>query len=388
MKSNPGGQLPVDEIVGRDSLIAQLWDILERTSVVMTAERRIGKTSVIRKMHAKPAEGWAPVLQDLERIHSADEFAVAVYKEIYQFLSSWKRATHSVGKLWQELGGVEIGGVLKLPENKQKHWKVLLTRSVEDLLSQSHPKRLLFFWDEMPYMLDNIRQRDGEETAMEVLDVLRALRQGAGDFRIVLTGSIGLHHILATLREADYKNEPLNDMYHVEVLPLAQPDAEDLAGRLISGEALTTSDLERSATTIATEGDCFPFYIHSIVRTLKLSGRTADPEQIVNSVRAQLTDANDPWELAHYRSRIKSYYPKDDKIVTAVLDYLATCDSPAVVNAIFNAVKSERAFDDRERLLDLLKLLQRDHYLGRSADGHYHFRFPLIRRWWTLDRGL
>jgi hypothetical protein len=282
MKSNPGGQLPVDEILGRDALIAELWDILARTSVVMTAERRIGKTSIIRKMHANPGAGWVPVLQDLERIYSADEFAVAIYKEIYRFLSSWQKATHSATKLWKEVGGVEIGGVLKLPENKQKHWKTLL----------------------------------------------------------------------------------------------------------VQGEGLTTSDLPQAARTIAVEGDCFPFYIHSIVRTLRISGRMADPEQIVEAVKAQLTHVNDPWELGHYRSRIKSYYPKEDEVITAVLDFLATCESPATIDQVFSAVKSRETFDDRERLMEVLKLLQRDHYLDRSSDGRYSFRFPLICRWWKLDRGL
>jgi hypothetical protein len=102
----------------------------------------------------------------------------------------------------------------------------------------------------------------------------------------------------------------------------------------------------------------------------------------------QLTGANDPWELGHYRSRIQSYYPKEEKIALAVLDFLATCELPMPIDAIFSAVKSRETFGDRERLLDLLKLLQRDHYLARSPEGRYRFRFPLIRRWWTLDRGL
>jgi hypothetical protein len=144
-----------------------------------------------------------------------------------------KLGTERLRKFFQELGGLEVGGLLKLPENQRNPWKILLTRAVEDLVTQKSPKRLLFFWDEMPYMLDSIRKREGEDTAMEVLDVLRALRQGCTEFRMVLTGSIGLHHVLAGLREADYKNEPLNDMYQVEVLPLARDDAEELARRLV-----------------------------------------------------------------------------------------------------------------------------------------------------------
>jgi len=54
MKANPGGQIAIEDVVGRDQLIQTLWDTLEGTSVIMTAERRIGKTSIIRKMNAQP----------------------------------------------------------------------------------------------------------------------------------------------------------------------------------------------------------------------------------------------------------------------------------------------------------------------------------------------
>jgi hypothetical protein len=387
MKANPGGQLPIDEILGRDRLIDQIWDVLERNSVVMTAERRIGKTSIIRKMHAQPRQGWVPVLQDLERIHTADEFASVVYEEVDRFLGFWQRAAHNAKKVYQELRGSKIGD-FELPDTKRNFWKPLLMGAVEDLVKQENPKRLLFFWDEMPYMLDSIRRREGEATAMELLDVLRALRQGCSDFRMVLTGSVGLHHVLAGLRATDYKNEPFNDMYQIEVMPLAQDDAEELARRLVSGEALQSSDIGRGARTIAEQGDGFPFYIHSIVRALRMSGRHAEPEQVLSTVTAQLTDANDPWELGHYRSRIGSYYPKDEKLVIAILDHLATSGAATPIDAVLSAAKAQGPFDDRERLLAVLKMLQRDHYLARTLQGHYHFRFALIRRWWTLDRGL
>lgn len=47
MKTNPGGpggQLEIGEIIGRDKLVDRLWKILARQSLVLTAERRMGKT--------------------------------------------------------------------------------------------------------------------------------------------------------------------------------------------------------------------------------------------------------------------------------------------------------------------------------------------------------
>ena len=57
MKSAPGGSLPIEDIFGRDTFIARMWDALERNSIRMEAERRIGKTCVLRKMTAEPRAG-------------------------------------------------------------------------------------------------------------------------------------------------------------------------------------------------------------------------------------------------------------------------------------------------------------------------------------------
>jgi AAA+ ATPase superfamily predicted ATPase len=66
MKTNPGGQLAANEVIGRDRLIAKLWQILERQSLVLTAERRMGKTSVIKKMVAEPLPAILIKFRDLE----------------------------------------------------------------------------------------------------------------------------------------------------------------------------------------------------------------------------------------------------------------------------------------------------------------------------------
>ena len=49
MKANLGGQINIKAVVGRDQLIRQIWDTITQQSVVMTAERRIGKTTIIKR---------------------------------------------------------------------------------------------------------------------------------------------------------------------------------------------------------------------------------------------------------------------------------------------------------------------------------------------------
>lgn len=390
MKANSGGQIDPESVIGRSRVIEHIWNTLEQQSIVITAERRIGKTTIIKKLKQEPASNWVPVFQDLEGCHTASEFATTVYKEVHQFLSQKGRTTRRVKEWLSALGGTEIGGLLKLPEKAEHPWKVILTRSIEDLVHENdvNSSRLLFLWDEVPFMLANIRDREGEQAAMEVLDILRALRQTHPTFRMIITGSIGLHHVLTSLKDKNYANAPVNDMARIEIEPLTQRDAEELAVKLIEGESLVSSDKDVAAVAIANEADRFPFYIHHIVRTLRVKDLPVDPDTIARVVTTQLVDSGDPWELRHYRDRIRTYYGTGSKAAIAILDELAANREKASVTELLAMLKASSQFDDREQLLQLLYLMDRDHYLQRYGDGCYGFRFPLIRRWWKIDRGL
>ncbi len=74
MLVNPGGQIPPEQVIGRDSLIRHLWRILERQSLVLSAERRMGKTCVIKKMEAEPLSNKLCIYRDLEGITTSVDF--------------------------------------------------------------------------------------------------------------------------------------------------------------------------------------------------------------------------------------------------------------------------------------------------------------------------
>ena len=50
MKANPGGLVAPQDVIGRDKLIAKIWMRLEQQSLILSAERRMGKTTIIKKM--------------------------------------------------------------------------------------------------------------------------------------------------------------------------------------------------------------------------------------------------------------------------------------------------------------------------------------------------
>jgi hypothetical protein len=346
------------------------------------------------RQNADPAQdarrappGWKPIFRDLEKVHSAQEFAELVYDDVQKFLGRATRAKNFIQRLLEE-------NETDYVNFKGRTWKKLLTGAIEDLMQATLDNRLAFFWDEVPYMLESIRKHDGPQLAAEVLDTVRSLRMEHDKFRVIFTGSIGLHHVLGRLSAAGIPTSAKNDMYHVTVTPLAPGDAERLAADLVQGEGLSCDDLADAASTIAEEVDYFPFYIHHVVAGLRIEQLPATPENIKHYVARQLVEASDPWQLAHYRTRLATYYPDNDDADTVgtILDVLArtntAADSLSVDDILKAATDGGAGVENRNDLLRLLRLMDADHYLSRDTEGGYRFRFPLIRRWWKVDRGL
>lgn len=387
MKSNPGGQIAPGDIIGRDSLVRRLWRVLEGRSVVLSAERRVGKTCVIQKMRADAPEGTLAIYRDLEQVQSTLEFAELVFHDVEGYLSGLKRTAERVRLFLSHLEGAEIASVLKFPKSVAAHWKTLLTKTLEDLVTHQD-RRLVFLWDEVPLMLYKIRQNEGETSAMEVLDVLRSLRQTHPTIRMIFTGSIGLHNVLSSLKRAGYANDPTNDMALIEVSPLSPLHGAELATRLIEGEGIKVVDPDKTSKAIADAVDCIPYFIHHVVDQMTQREGPLGVSTVTDIVESCISDQNDCWHLNYYRERIAVYYDHDHKsIALALLDILAVSESLRFED-LFNLLKSRMVTEDSETLLEVLTHLRRDHYVTLDTNGKYLFGFPLIKRFWFISRGL
>lgn len=227
-----------------------------------------------------------------------------------------------------------------------------------------------------------------ELEAMEVLDTLRSLRQTYSDVRMVFTGSVGLHHIVSSLRKAGYNNEPTNDMYAADVPPLAENRAIYLANCLLKGENILTPNLLETATALAQGVDCIPFYIHHLVLKLKMQRNMVDATKISEIIDECFIDPLNPWKMEHYRERIDNYYKDDQRSYALnILDILAVVNQPLLFDELLTRLKIEPQTQDKETARSVLRLLERDYYIIRQTDRKYRFRYPLIQRYWNILRG-
>jgi hypothetical protein len=206
----------------------------------------MGKTCIVKKMIAEAPHDKLPIYHDLEGVRTPLEFAAIVFRDVESYLRLRNQIAGRARQWLAHLTGMELGGIIKFPDTVADKWKELLIHTIEDLVEHLD-RTVIFFWDEMPLMLYNIKQRSGEDAAMEMLDTLRSLRQMHSDLRMVFTGSVGLHNVITSLKRAGYANDPTNDMDTIDVPPLSPAAAQELVCQLLEGEGISADNLQ--ATT-------------------------------------------------------------------------------------------------------------------------------------------
>lgn len=396
-------QLSAKNVVGRDRLIKRIWRRLERESILFTAERRIGKTTVMQKMREEAPEGVVAVYMDLEKVDTPKRFVEVLLQEVHELLPKESGVVSLFRGLLEALEGVEVGGVIKVPEGGKDRWQPALEKTFACICEHHKGSMVLFMFDELPYMLQKIAIREGDEagtnSALAILDSLRAIRAEQDNLRMIYTGSVGIHHVIHTLRGGLYASQPLNNMSTVEIGPLDLSDAKALAGRLLKEERINCDDASAVIDEIVQQADRVPFYIERVVFQLAEMEKSIFPEDVRRQVRRNLTDDHDPWEMGHFRARIPIYYPGQidlgdrktvlkEELVFDLLNIMAIAEDPLSIDEIEAEVKAVRPLENRPLIIELLGCLYQDHYLICNEQKHYAFRFPLVKQWWKLAQGL
>ena len=389
MQINPGGRLDIKDVIGRDREIDRYWRVLRRQGLLLSAERRIGKTHILFKMREECQSGYVAFYQDLEAVHSIADLIRSIFRTVQQSSGALPNVKAYIAK-WSALLPGKIAGI-DLP-TADGTWQALLAEAFDDVIrAAANDTRILMLWDEFPLMLHNLQRRAGPDTAIQLLDHLRALRLARADrLRFLFTGSIGLHLVLRSLREAGNTNDPVNDMLSLTVPPMADPETRQLAEALLHETTAAPAQIPDLARDVANQVGGFPYYVHHVVDQLDQLRRPPKLEDVSAAIDHLVYDPHDPANLNYYLTRLSSYYTEDQRaLALVVLDTLAGQPSPAPVPQLLNLCKHRDPSLGHERLREVLTVLSEDHYIERtgSATGAaYDFRWPLIKKWWKETR--
>jgi len=260
-------------IFGREKLVKQLYNILKHQSILFTGERRVGKTFVLDELVKTPPENTQVIYTDLEKVDSPLEFVNDILNKTKYLFNNKDQAKSWLEKLHGIVGGVEVGGIIKIPQAKEKEWKDLLQTTLAAICNNTDDT-IVFLWDEMPYMLQTINvleiaNNSTAKTSLQILDTLRTLRKEQPKLRMIFTGSIGLHHVLNEITGEHLSAEPVNDMDKVSISPLTKEAAIEMIKVHLDNENIKNASM-LCMNIIAKECDYIPFYIEKLIRRLSL----------------------------------------------------------------------------------------------------------------------
>jgi hypothetical protein len=345
----------------------------------------MGKTSVMRKMNEEAPVGICPIKRSLQGINAPEEFARALVADVES--SAPDVLSRPILKRLRKAGVKKVGAKsveVEFEPVSEEAWKHVVIETFETI-DTGIDETVVFLWDELPHMVDAIERKHDPETARDMLDVLRYVRETYPSIRMVLSGSLGIHHVVDKLRLKGGMWAPVHDMALIDVAPLDVADAVYLASELLRNEGIECDEETLVAETIATEVDCVPYYVHHTVAQLQLcqvrDGEPVDVPAARQAIEAVLVDPRDPWQLKHYVDRVPLYYPGEKDLALAVLDIVAA-SAPCPQVEIEALLAAQMSPPGSGQLHDLLELLCKDHYL----EPGYRFRLDLVRRAWQSRR--
>jgi len=372
-----GGVVDPDDLVGRRDELRRLERAVAHGGAYLVGDRRMGKTSVLRKARRELEASGHVVLyvsaetDTLRKFEDAVAEAIRAHPVLGPSWRTWRRSFEgevTLGFLGQSL---RLQGAASRGADPERDVFVLCARAAERAGAPS----FVLIVDEVAQLAFHLAAQEPGAGA-EFLRTLRRLRQAERPrTAIVLAGSVGLHHAVA-------EKDPLNDLPRIEIGPLPPAEAEELAQRLLL--AVFGDPHPEVASRIAGAVAGIPYYIHSLVGTLDQRGAdvaSADVDGLVD----QALDEN-TWDTDHYYDRIAKYYPGEESMVVAVLDELS--HRGAATRDELAATLRNQFFEDPPGVAAVGEVLNRmrlDNYLT-YADGDYRLETALLGRIWTRLR--
>jgi hypothetical protein len=370
-----GGIVRADDVVGRYRDAETVAAALPHSGAVLVGDRRHGKTSLARVVQKNAARAGAVVVATSAERETYAEFVAALAAELAKLEPAWAQ---ELSKLRMTL----TAGPLKVERDGRAAAALdeLLSRAVE----RAGDRQLVLFIDEVTVLARNLERRQ-EGAGDNFLHTLRRFRQDyGGRVATVLSGSIGFHHVSADAPST------VNDIRKITVGPIRADHATYLAECLLVGGGLNPADAHPIAAAVAAAAENVPYYIQHLVaaslRSWRATGLLPQPAQIPDLVTAAIEDPTDPWDLRHYRDRLRHYYGSDADTIGRLLDVYAHASGPLDVDETLKRLRSEGStIDDREQLVSFIERLELDHYLIREANAN-RFASLLIQRAWQAMR--
>ncbi len=398
LKLAHGNWVSGEHFWGRERELRLFVEALEeRAHLLLVAQRRIGKTSLMREA-ARHMEGDYLCLHvDLQKAHSPADAIVELSLATKPYNSLWTK-TRGVFKNIFETAAERVES-LKFEDLSitlrsgltEGDWQAKGDRLFASLAESEKP--VVVFYDEVPILVNRLLKGDdyritsgGRQQADAFMSWLRNNSIAHKDqVAIVVTGSIGIEPIL---RQAGL-SATLNTFESFDLGPWNIETAKGCVEALANEKNISIEP--KAVKKMMDLIGCFiPHHVQMFFKhvydTCKLQDlQSASEDLVVEVYNSKMLGVRGHAELSHLEERLKmvlgpEIYPMALELLTeaAVTDHL----TPETINILcWQYTFENESRNSTDIIKEILNVLEHDGYLHREEDV-YKFVSKLQKDWW------
>ncbi len=358
--------------------LEDIWSAIESGShILISAPRRVGKTSILYKIIDEPKENYIPIYIDTESADSQNEFWEKLFNALMNEEFTGKLQSFSA-TLYQKIKTIKFKKIsasgVEFGDGEVVDYKEAFRRVVKDL---DDDKKIIIMIDEFAQTIENIIKYEDTQNALSLLKSHRELRQDikvSNKVTFIYAGSIGLESVVAKIGATKH----INDLNNIKVSPLTIQEAQTFTQKLAS-----TNNIEIDEDTIAYLLEkvewLIPFYIQLIVQEVKKISRrepTIRLETIDQAISNSLEYRN---YFENWQSKLREAFENREYLFAKeVLNKISSLET-LTYRKIANIATKHQLEDSRE----ILQALVYDGYINNNDDPKiYRFNSPILRAWW------
>jgi len=367
----------------------------EGAHILLVAQRRMGKTSLMAKAAEILSEKYICLFVDLEKSRSGMDAMAELSIKMQPHKGIWDKTkemfSNVLNRVTDTVDSIEVSEIeVKLRSGLTKGNWAAKGDQLLDILAGSG-ERVVVMFDEVPILVnamlkdkDNRVTADGKAEADEFMSWLRKNSiKHQGKMSFVICGSIGLEPIL---HQAGL-SATINNFMPFSLDPW---DEETGEGCLLAlgkeygiefDEGVTEDMIERLGCCIPHHVQMFFSNVYS--RCVKRENMRCTIADIENMYTRDMLGVRGHVELIHYEERLEKILDKE--LLKLALDMLTEAAVTAcLTKEAIRAFQGEYELDGRdvvEGQKEILWVLEHDGYLEKRAEG-YVFVSKLLRDWW------
>ena len=377
-----------DRFWNRQREVAEIRAYLaDGQGVLLTGPRRVGKTSVVRRVLEDMSASSSCVFVDVEQHDTPGEMFAGIAAALAGAdVGFWHRITAWFGKRLgdtaERVEALQVGLLkVELQAAMAGSWRDDARAIVGAMAGADQPTVLAV--DELPLLVDRMLKRDRAETEL-LMSTMRGLASDFGDVRWMVSGSIGLEPVL--------QRAGLTGMItHLRAYPI---DAWDEATTLGAVEALAATTglslVEGAAGDVHAQlGLGVPYHVQLLMDELRRdASRRGDhrvtPDDVRRVYGGSFLTSSVRAHLLHLETRLRTVLGEGDALRLARDLLTQAAVVPPLTPGDATVLAEDLVEDHDQRLATLreaLEILEHDAYLGRDADG-WRFRSRAVCDWW------